>query len=372
MTLTWQNGRELASITKTGLNASYVYNDDGLRTQKTVNGVTTEYYWNGSQLLGQKTGSSLLHFLYDERGLLVGFNDGTKTYLYTRNLQGDIIAITDTATETVVATYTYDSWGNILTATGTMAEVNPFRYRGYYYDSETGLYYLQSRYYDVEVGRFLNADGVLGANGDMHTYNLYAYCGNNPIMRLDSSGYFFAEIWEFMKAVAAATENAMIEMAPMYDACGAAVLVDGPLSIGDTIGAIGAAILSAAALVIGVSAVLEGAPSIAVPKVEEKEKDITIPDMPKKQAVFPLNPYEFNPKGLKRVEHVGIGKGKNGAIFKWYIPASGIPVFEWDQDFKNGAHYHILNMGQRESHDGMHFYPGAIVPEPWNTMYFGG
>ena len=126
--------------------------------------------------------------MYDERGLLVGFNDGTKTYLYTRNLQGDIVAITDTATETVVATYTYDSWGNVLTGTGTMAEVNPFRYRGYYYDTETGLYYLQSRYYDAEVGRFLNADGVLGANGDMHTYNLYVYCGNNPIMRADSSG----------------------------------------------------------------------------------------------------------------------------------------------------------------------------------------
>ncbi|MBS6475931.1 MAG: RHS repeat-associated core domain-containing protein, partial [Clostridiales bacterium] len=82
------------------------------------------------------------------------------------------IAITDTSTETVVATYIYDSWGNILTATGTMAEANPFRYRGYYYDTETELYYLQSRYYDAEVGRFLNADGVLGANGDMRIYNL--------------------------------------------------------------------------------------------------------------------------------------------------------------------------------------------------------
>ena len=293
----------MVALSKEGLTASYTYDESGLRTSKTVNGVTTEYYWNGSQLLGQKTGNSSLYFLYDERGLLVGFNDGTKTYLYTRNLQGDIIAITDTATETVVATYTYDSWGNILTATGTMAEVNPFRYRGYYYDSETGLYYLQSRYYDVEVGRFLNADGVLGANGDMHTYNLYAYCGNNPIMRLDSSGYFFAEIWEFMKAVAAATENAMIEMAPMYDACGAAVLVDGPLSIGDTIGAIGAAILSAAALVIGVSAVLEGAPSIAVPKVEEKEKDITIPDMPKQTVIYRYggtNPGNLTPREKDR------------------------------------------------------------------------
>ena len=303
MTLTWQNGRQLATLENGNTSVSYQYNEEGLRTGKIVNGITTEYYWNGSQLLGQKTGTSLLHFLYDERGLLVGFNDGTKTYLYTRNLQGDIVSITDTATGNTVAQYIYDSWGNILTAIGAMAEINPFRYRGYYFDAETGLYYLQSRYYDAEVGRFLNADGVLGANGDMHAYNLYVYCGNNPIMRLDSSGYFFAEIWEFMKAVAAATENAMIEMAPMYDACGAAVLVDGPLPIGDTIGAIGAAILSAAALVIGVSAVLEGAPSIAVPKVEEKEKDITIPDMPKQTVIYRYggtNPGNLTPREKDR------------------------------------------------------------------------
>ena len=188
MTLTWQNGRQLATLSKAGLTASYVYNDEGLRTKKTVNGITTEYYWNGSQLLGQKTGDSYLYFLYDERGLLVGFNDGIKTYLYTRNLQGDIIAITDTSTGTVVATYIYDSWGNVLTATGTMAEVNPFRYRGYYYDSETELYYLQSRYYDAEVGRFLNVDAQLNASLGVLGYNVFAYCLNNFISKIDNSG----------------------------------------------------------------------------------------------------------------------------------------------------------------------------------------
>ena len=146
------------------------------------------------QLLGQKTGNSSLHFLYDERGLLVGFNDGTKTYIYTRNLQGDIIAITDTATETVVATYTYDSWGNILTATGTMAEVNPFRYRGYYYNSETGLYALQSRYYDSQTGRFLNLDELdtlTATPKGLTDKNLYAYCDNNPVVREDRDGEFW-------------------------------------------------------------------------------------------------------------------------------------------------------------------------------------
>ena len=197
MTLTWQNGRQLATLENGNTSVSYQYNEEGLRTGKTVNGITTEYYWNGSQLLGQKTGTSPLHFLYDERGLLVGFNDGTKTYLYTRNLQGDIISITDTATGNTVAQYTYDSWGNILTATGAMANANPFRYRGYYYDTETGLYYLQSRYYDAEVGRFINADAYVSTGQGMIGNNMYAYCGNGPVNRIDITGAFFKEIGDW-------------------------------------------------------------------------------------------------------------------------------------------------------------------------------
>ena len=161
MTLTWQNGRELASITKTGLHASYAYNDSGLRTGKTVNGSTTEYYWDDTRLLAQKTNGEYLYFLYDENGSMIGFTLDGLQYLYVRNLQGDIVSVVSASTGASVAEYTYDSWGNILTATGTMAEVNPIRYRGYYLDAETGLYYLQSRYYDAEVGRFLNADIIL-------------------------------------------------------------------------------------------------------------------------------------------------------------------------------------------------------------------
>ena len=88
--------------------------------------------------------------------------------------------------------YIYDAWGNILSITGSMAgtlgQVNPFRYRGYYYDTETGLYYLNSRYYDAEVGRFINADGIIGANGGIVGYNMFAYCNNNPIMYSDPNG----------------------------------------------------------------------------------------------------------------------------------------------------------------------------------------
>ena len=120
--------------------------------------------------------------------MLVGFNDGTKTYLYTRNLQGEIISVTDTYAGTTVANYVYDSWGNVLTATGVMAEVNPIRYKGYYYDSEIGLYYLQTRYYDPQVGRFINADCFVSTGQDLTGFNMYAYCGNNPVSRVDESG----------------------------------------------------------------------------------------------------------------------------------------------------------------------------------------
>ena len=92
----------------------------------------------------------------------------------------------------VVVKYTYDTWGNVLSVTGSLASTvgqdNPFRYRGYYYDTESGLYYLQSRYYDPAIGRFINADGIIGANVGSASYNLYAYCGNNPVALIDSTG----------------------------------------------------------------------------------------------------------------------------------------------------------------------------------------
>ena len=116
--------------------------------------------------------------------------NGTK-YTYVKNLQGDVIRIINANGVTVVE-YNYDAWGNILSTTGSMAStlgaINPFRYRGYYYDTESGWYYLNSRYYDPLVGRFLNADGVIGANGGIMGYNMFAYCDNNPVMYVDPNG----------------------------------------------------------------------------------------------------------------------------------------------------------------------------------------
>ena len=191
-TMNWQGGRQLASMTKGSDTLSFVYNESGLRTSKTVNGVTHSYVWQGSKLAADITDAYALYFHYDSSGEVIGFTrtaNGTDTeYFYVKNLQGDILKVI-TATGTEAATYTYDAWGKLLTSSGDMAEVNPLRYRGYFYDAETGLYYLQSRYYDPEVSRFINPDvfatsdidGVLAAN-------MFAYCENNPIRNTDSTG----------------------------------------------------------------------------------------------------------------------------------------------------------------------------------------
>ena len=115
---------------------------------------------------------------------------GVPQLYYILNLQGDVVMMVD-EDGSEVARYTYDPYGNILTATGTMAEINPLRYRGYYYDSETGFYYLQSRYYDPAIGRFINADSYASTGQGFIGFNMFAYCGNNPANHYDPSGHAY-------------------------------------------------------------------------------------------------------------------------------------------------------------------------------------
>ena len=121
------------------------------------------------------------------------------TFYFEKNLQGDIIAVYN-ASGTVMVYYEYDAWGNFTytfynNGSSTPVVYNPFRYRGYYYDADLGLYYLNSRYYDSNTGRFINADGQL--NGALIGYNQFAYCENNPIIRIDGDG----NMWQFVPAL---------------------------------------------------------------------------------------------------------------------------------------------------------------------------
>ena len=185
-TYTWQNGRQLQKMQKSGVTAEFVYNADGLRVQKTVNGVATKYTLHGKNVVHMTSGTDELHVFYDaqNRPAVVVYN-GT-AYAYVKSLQGDIVAILDESGNTAVS-YGYDAWGAPLWCTGELAEtlgkVQPFRYRGYVFDEETGLYYLRSRYYNPRWGRFVNADGAIIQK------NLFAYCSNGPIVGYDPSGF---------------------------------------------------------------------------------------------------------------------------------------------------------------------------------------
>ena len=183
-TYTWQNGRQLQKMQKSGVTAEFVYNADGLRVQKTVNGVATKYTLHGKNIVHMTSGTDELHFFYDaqNRPAVVVYNN--VPYAYVKNLQGDVIAILDAAGNVVVS-YVYDAWGAPIGKSGSMAEtlgiVQPFRYRGYVFDEETGLYYLRSRYYNPRWGRFVNADCIYSAN-------CFAYCENAPIAFFDEDG----------------------------------------------------------------------------------------------------------------------------------------------------------------------------------------
>ena len=195
----WANGRRLTNVTKDDTNISYIYNADGLRASKTVNDNTTVYYWLDGMLLGEKTGNNTITYLYDENGTIYGFVFNNSYYYYSFNAQGDVVAIMDKSGK-IVARYSYDAWGNILSITdgsgnsvinnvGHIANRNPIRYRGYYHDNETGFYLTGTRYYDPEIGRFINADSVISGTGEsVQGYNLFAYCFNNPVNMSDPSG----------------------------------------------------------------------------------------------------------------------------------------------------------------------------------------
>ncbi len=181
-TYTWEMGRSLKAISKTGLDISFKYNENGIRTEKTVNGKTTKYYLSDDRVTYETDGTDKIYYTYDSDNNLISMNLNGIEYYYIRNAQGDIIGLVDTSGTQVVG-YTYDSWGKLISITGTLKDSvgvkNPYLYRGYRYDKETGLYYLKSRYYNAEWGRFINADDVAilqATQGELLGVNLFLYC----------------------------------------------------------------------------------------------------------------------------------------------------------------------------------------------------
>ena len=263
-TFTW-TGRQLTGAVRGSTNMSFTYNDDGIRTSKTVNGVKHTYQLNGSQIVSEQWGDKFIVYLYDSAGMPIGMMYRTTSYAedqwdvfwYEKNLQGDIVAIyNESGTE--VATYTYiDAWGNHTVSyfnngASTGAIYNPFRYRGYYYDTDIGMYYLQSRYYDAKICRFINADSALYHS--MLGYNMFAYCENNPVNYYDPTG-----------------ENARVLQPEWIYTVGIALLalIDSGTPILEIVVVLGVTCFAVAS----VSSLINGAQNKAPEKSNEKTKD---------------------------------------------------------------------------------------------------
>ena len=272
--LEWKKGRLL---TKFGAN-TYTYNANGIRTSKTVGNVTTNFVLNGNKILSQSdTSGNTLNFQYGIDGI-TGFTYNGAQYFYQKNIQGDIIGILDKDFYPMIK-YRYDAYGNflcqILSTSGewldynkeeeynekdtdkvNLSLINPFKYRGYYYDNETGFYYLNSRYYDPSICRFINADdiGILSQSKEfLNGLNLYAYCGNNPVMRTDSNGEAW---WDWLlKIIGAVVVVVALGVASTFTG-GAAGVIFGAAFYGAVTGAISSGLIGA--VVGGVTGGWEG------------------------------------------------------------------------------------------------------------------
>ena len=191
----WNAADQLISVTKVGKTtpfATYKYDESGKRIQKSVNGVVTYYHYNGDGLNvlyeTDDQNNVVRSYTYSVNGQLLAMKKGNQTFFYHYNAHGDVIGLTDQNDEKI-ATYVYDAWGNALEAEeADQVKDNPYRYAGYQYDHETGLYYLIARYYNPEQSVFLSLDPYPGDIDDMLTQNGYNYANNNPVMMVDPNG----------------------------------------------------------------------------------------------------------------------------------------------------------------------------------------
>ncbi|MCR4651016.1 MAG: DNRLRE domain-containing protein [Lachnospiraceae bacterium] len=300
-TMTWNTvSNSLISITgkKTKTNEDlkciYDYYNDGKRISKTVNGVTTVYVYNDGLLINETSDKDRINYYYSSDGevIEIGYQiknaDGTfgteAKYFYSHNAQGDIVAIYRSSDSALMGTYDYDLWGNVVVAennadkngnvldTQDITNRNPLRYRGYYYDTESGYYYLNARYYDPVVHRFLNSDNqIAGVSENVDGYNLFAYCNNNPIKLWDKTGEAPELSKIFMGAAAVLAGAALVGLTVAAVALAAPLVIGGSVVAGATIGAAAMAasttLIEAAAVSTAVSAV-----SYAVEETNKKRE----------------------------------------------------------------------------------------------------
>ena len=272
------NGRLATVFPSNGGVYDYLYDSFGRRVAKNTNG--SKFYYSGDTLVAEtRAQGKYFEYMYDESGRPQGmyYYDGTKLnkYYFLLNLQGDVVQLR-AQNNSLIAEYIYSAYGEILsikdangndiTDSNHIANVNPIRYRGYYYDTETGFYYLKSRYYDPNTGRFLSPDSQF--NGGLLGYNLYAYCENNPVMRADPDGMFWNELKQVGQAIVGAA-------AVVGGIVGAAGVVVGTAAFTVGSGGAGAVAMPAAIAVAGeiitgaAAAATVGVATVAVGEIDE-------------------------------------------------------------------------------------------------------
>ena len=264
---------------------------------------------------------------------------------------------------TVAAQYTYNAWGEILTSSGTMSEINPLRYRGYYYDTETGFYYLQSRYYDPAMHRFINADSLASTGQGIVGTNMFAYCNNSPVVFKDPNGEDAIAIT--ITVTAAGLVVITITVAGIVIAVYELVeltceALEWLWSLAEKLGA----------KIFCNEVICIPAPLTKLPTESEEETKTNVAviesvESKKAPVLFPENPLFFNPIGLILVQKPGT---KNGRVYYWKDPITNVAIFRWDENINrsNGPHYHILDIANYN----IHYYAKDLVPEPYATIYF--
>ena len=327
-----------------------------------ADGSVTNYSYNAD---GIRTGKQYLDAGGGELGTVKYTLDGNKIVAENRN-----------------GTNIYQRSGVDVSNNAThIANINPFRYRGYYYDTETGFYYLQSRYYDPVVGRFLNADAFVSTGQGIVGNNLFAYCNNNPVIYADYKGFSVASVLDEtirMSAVSAGgggVSAALGGLSPAGGIVGTIIVIAFLSSNGisynssfddnDIVSGECRSVFSSDYEYYpdyyGVyTAPTSRAASKAIAKEENVvEKSTSYP--PDRPVYFPLNPKAFKPLGLVVIFKFGT---KNGGFYIWLDPYTRKEVFRWDRNINgsNVPHYHVLSEG--------HYYPGDLVPEPYASIYF--
>ena len=369
-TYSWQAGRRLAQMSKSGTTVQYQYDANGLRVGKTVNGTETTYTLHGKLLTHLKQGTNEMHFYYDaqNRPAMVNFNGTYYTYLH--NLQGDVVGLVDSSNNLVVE-YKYDAWGrptlkrSLTTAYDTLATLNPFRYRGYVYDEETGLYYVSSRYYDPEIGRFINADAAIGQIGNVQSTNVFAYCFNNPVDMVDPTGDWpkLSTIFTVVAAVAVAVAAVALTVVTCGAAAPALVAAGGGIIGGISTGAAAtaASVATGAMIAAGVSTAA-AVTSTVVEKTVEKTGE-------RNNSVYVLKDGAGTVQYVGRTSNVSRRMRAHNANparagLEMVVIASGLNLSESRALEQAGmAYYHTINTTNR-----MNNQINSVAPKYWSAF----